>query len=154
MNAQALLQVGLGLLGVSALLQALSLTTTSAVLSLSLGGRGVVALGLLALQVLALFAASYLLILHNRRLAGQFIVRSAIGDAPLGMPDVRKILIGLFGLYLLVRALSVASALRLVSQRVTPEYLGFLIIQVGAALFLTLRPAKVLELWEPRASAT
>ena len=164
MGVQALLQVGLGLLGVSALIEALTLAIVSgfgSMANLPPGGRGIVALLWVLLGVLALFAAGYALILHNNRIARILLARCGIVDAAVpGVPDIRSILVGLFGVSLLVRALPVAigaigTALNLRPQVMYPvvsyplQQIIAMALQVGLGTYLVLRPARVLELWTP-----
>ena len=162
MGVQALLQVGLGLLGVSAFIQGLTLAVVSglgSMANLPPGGRGVVALLFVLLGVLALFAAGYALVVHNSRIARTVVARSGIVDAVVpGVADIRPLLIGLFGVSLLVRALPVAisaigTALNVHPTVVYPmvsyplQQVIATVIQVGLGIYFILRPSSVLELW-------
>ena len=164
MGVQALLQVGLGLLGVSALIEALTLATISglgSMANLPPDGRGIVALLWALLGLLTLFAAGYALIVYNNRIARILLARSGTVDAVVpGVPDIRTILVGLFGVSLLVRALPVAigaigTALNLRPQGMYPvisyplQQIIAMALQVGLGIYFVLRPARVLELWTP-----
>ncbi|MFI5206956.1 MAG: hypothetical protein ACHQX4_02970 [Gemmatimonadales bacterium] len=154
MGTQALLQSALGLFGIWAFFRAITfswaLSETAGMPSV-VGGRSVT-LVLIMLQMLVLFAVSFAFILDNRRVARAFMTRWGIEDAPVPGADLRTVAIGLFGASLLLRALPalidvVGTFVR--SRQGAPQMFAVALVELGAGLFLLLRPSAVLELWEP-----
>ena len=156
MGTQSLLQSALGLFGIWAFFRAVTfswaLSETAGMPSV-VGGRGVT-LVLITLQMLALFAVSYVFILDNRRVTRAFMARWGMEDAPVPGADLRAVAVGLFGASMLLRALPalvgvVATFMR--SHQGAPQLFAVALVELGAGLFLLLRPSAVLELWTPDA---
>lgn len=151
MNYRQLAQVGLGLLGVWALLDAAALFVQIA---------GVVG-GSLAPLVLAeiipvvlLLGFSYLLIFHNAKVAAA-IFPEAAGASDPAPSDLARVLVALTGVLLLVRAapLAINGILTLLSlSDAEPTARGDVVgrtvatlIPIGVGIYLLARPSRFLE---------
>ena len=151
MNNRQLSQVGLGLLGVWALLSAVSaFIQIAAIVGTStarLAAAEVIPVGLM-------LALSYLLIFHNAKVATAIFpdVEGAVDHAP---PDISRTLVALTGVMLLVQVMPalVNSVLVLISlgrfdpmlrAQVFRRLIGTL-IPIGAGVYLIMRPDRLLE---------
>jgi hypothetical protein len=151
-NSRQLAQVGLGLIGVWALLIALQgFMTLAVVAGASLGPM----LLSIAAPVALLLGLSYVLVFHN----GQLVAAIAPDDAAArehGAPDLPRILVVLLGVLLLVQAipgatsallgLFAASEFPTMPSRARPVrlFIGSG-VQLAIALFLIMRPQRLLD---------
>jgi hypothetical protein len=154
MGTQSLLQSALGLFGIWAFFRAVTfswaLSETAGMPSV-VGGRGVT-LVLIMLQMLALFAVSFAFILDNRRVTRALMSRWGIEDAPIPGSDLRTVVVGLFGASVLLHALPALLGVLVSfvhSRQGAPQLFAVVLVELGAGLFLLLRPSAVLELWTP-----
>ena len=158
MNGKALSQVGLGLLGVWVLVQALiaSFRVLSNLQALASSPQPALAAATI-IPVAMLFLVSYVLVVHNAAAA-----KRMFPNLPDGTDHARSgqapILVGLLGVFLFCMAipqlLQLLPSLRpsdplaagtIALQRRALAGYG---IQVVLAMILTLRPAVILRLWE------
>jgi hypothetical protein len=161
-NSRQLAQVGLGLIGVWALLDALNGFMTVAAFVRGEGGPAMLSV---AVPVLLLLGLSYVLVFHNSRLAATIAPE---GDATVehGTPDLARVLVALLGVMLLVQAIPrvlnavlaylAAGEYPDVSSRALPlrSFLGTA-VQVAIALYLIVRPERLLDyLRRPRHAQT
>lgn len=162
MNGRMLARLGLGLLGVLALAQVLfgivNLVTALAAFSDS-AGRSRPALLLIGLPIAVLLGLSYVLMFHNASVA-EVIFPDLDGAAGAGGPDLPRVLVGLLGVLVLAMALPqlVRAALTVVpgdpylSREMVRSRVRDLAgygLEALLALFLILRPQRVLALWHP-----
>ena len=161
MNCRTLSRVGLGLLGVWALLQATLgfLSIASVLVTTEKPGEVRSMLLAMGLPIAALLGLSYVLMFHNGAVANVLfpdLPTSAEPDAA-GRP---RLLVGLLGVFLL--GIAIPDLVRVVvsfvlvpaAQMFPGAWRRFQIreliapcIQTGLAVFLILRPNRVLTLW-------
>lgn len=150
MNNRQLAQVGLGLLGVWALLSAVSAFIQIAGV---VGGFSAPLALAEVIPVSLLLGLSYLLIFHNAKVATAIFPDVAATDhAP---PDFARTLVGLTGVLLLVQATpgAVNTILNLLSVgkidltlrgQLIRRFIGSL-VPIGAGIYLIARPGRLLE---------
>jgi hypothetical protein len=159
MNGRAVSQVGLGLFGVWVLVQALfaSIRVLGSLQTFPSGPRPAIAVAMV-IPVVLLFVLSYVLVLHNATVAQRLFPN--LGDsAEPGTPDLPRILVGLLGVFLFCTA--IPPVLQMIPRQMFNTEtlilergaLAGYAVQVALAIFLVLRPARILELWQPAASA-
>ena len=163
MNSRQLAQVGLGLIGVWAILDALWVFSWIA----SMGDAGPRGAGLLvvAVPLALLLGLSYVLVFHNAQLAAT-IAPDAGAASEHGTPDLARILVALLGVLLLVQAIprtlnAVLAFFAAGEFPVRPNLSGPIgsfigdAIQVAIALYLIMRPDRLVEyVRRPRAGQT
>jgi hypothetical protein len=159
MNSRALSQVGIGLVGIWVLVQALfaSLRVMVNLQAFASGPRPALAFAMV-IPVVLLFGLSYVLLLHNATVAKR-LFPSLEDPAEPATPDLPRTLVGLLGVFLLCTAIPPVVQLipgsQFSSAGTAALQLRALIgyaLQVVVGIFLILRPARVLELWQPAVS--
>lgn len=151
MNSRQLAQVGLGLIGVSALLDALRIFWTIAFAGDSIP-RGS-AIVVVAVPLALLLGLSYVLVFRSAQLAAT-IAPDVEGTEEHGASDLPRILVVLLGVMLLVQAapVTINSILAFFAAGEYPgtpragEFRAFVGygVQVAIALFLIMRPERLL----------
>ncbi len=157
MNGRAVSQVGLGLLGIWVLVQALiaSFRVLGNLQALESSPHPAMAAATI-IPVALLFALSYVLVAHNAGVSQRMFPK--LGDANLAASGLARILVGLLGVFLFCTALppllQVLPSLR-ASEPFSPaaiilqrRALAGYAAQAVLAILLTLRPALVLTIWE------
>jgi hypothetical protein len=152
-NSRQLAHVGIGLIGVWALLTALSgLMMLSAVVgSGEPPGPVLVSVGVPFALILGL---SYVLVFHNAKLA-EAIAPATVSDSPQGATDLARVLVVLLGVHLLVVAIPsvlnhvltflAAGEFRDPSSGGPVRYFIGSVVQVVLAVYLIVRPDRLLE---------
>jgi hypothetical protein len=152
MNSRQLAQVGLGLIGVWALLIALQgFMTLAVVAGASLGPM----LLSIAVPVALLLALSYVLVFHNGQLVAA-IAPDVRATSEHATPDLPRILVVLLGVLLLVQAIpgAISGLLAVLAAGEFPTMpsragpVRFFIssgLQLAIALFLIMRPERLLD---------
>lgn len=152
-NSRQLAQVGLGLIGVLALVYALNGLSTMAAMAVA-SQEPAFAFVVAALPLAALAALSYVLVFHNVQIAAA-IAPHTKATSESGTPDVGRILVVLLGVFLLVEAipgaLNAALTLRDLaefggsSRTAVTAHLLSVVIQIAIALYLIVRPERLLD---------
>ena len=164
MNSRQLARLGLGLIGVWALLDALTLFTQIASNLESLGSEF---LFVAAVPVVLLLGLSYVLVFHSAGLAATIAPDADEGAASdHGTPDLARILVALLGVMLLVQAIPrtlnlilaffAAGEFPVAPNLVRPigNFIGDA-VQVAIAIYLIMRPDRLVEyLRRPRPAQT
>jgi hypothetical protein len=151
-NSRQLAQVGLGIIGVLALLDALNgFMTFAAIFGRQSTGAVLISIGL---PVALLLGLSYVLVFHNAQLAAA--IAPDAGAAIDGSPDLARILIVLLGVFLLVQAIPgtlngvlaylAAGEFPNMTDRAGPLR-GFIghVVQIAIAIWLIRRPERLLD---------
>ena len=162
MNSRQLARLGLGLIGVWALLDALTLFTQIASNLESLGSEF---LFVAAVPVVLLLGLSYVLVFHSAGLAAT-IAPDAGAASEHGTPDLARILVALLGVLLLVQAIPrtlnlilaffAAGEFPVAPNLVRPigNFIGDA-VQVAIAIYLIIRPDRLVDfVRRPRAERT
>ena len=151
MNSRQLAQVGLGIIGVLALVDALNGFMTFAAIFGQESTRAV--LISIGLPVALLLGLSYVLVFHNAQLAAA--ISPDAGATIDGSPDLDRILIVLLGVFLLVQAIPgtlngvlaylAAGEFPNMTDRAGPLR-GFIghVVQIAIAIWLITRPERLL----------
>jgi hypothetical protein len=155
MNSRAVSQVGLGLFGVWVLVQALfaCIRVLASLQGFVNWPRPGIAVAMV-IPVVLLFALSYVLLLHNATVA-QRLFPNLEDSAEPATPDLPRTLVGLLGVFLFCTA--IPPLLQMIPRQVFNTEtlvlergaLAGYAVQIALATFLILRPARVLELWQP-----
>ena len=155
MNGRQLAQLGLGLLGVSALVNAVNIVAgvfeSIAAEGASIPGAAILAVGAPTLVLLGL---SYVLVFHNAPLA-KVLVPDAEASVSGFMPDIARLLVALLGamiaLQTLPRCINLILNFLVAASDPTPAPTGSLIrglvatgIELACALYLVMRPERFL----------
>jgi hypothetical protein len=151
-NGRQLAQVGLGLIGVWALLDALNgFMTFAAIFGRESTGAVLISIGL---PVALLLGLSYLLVFHNSQLAA--VISPDAGATIEGSPELARILIVLLGVSLLVAAIpgTLNAVLAYLAAGEFPEMpnrtaplrgaIGH-VVQIAIAIWLIRRPERLLD---------
>jgi len=156
-NAQAIAQLGVGLLGVWAFIEALLVfprVATAAPFQYALHGAWG-AFAAMALPFVLLLALSYLLVFHAAAVARR--VLSTLDLESTGpLPDVACVLVGLAGVFVLLNSLpGLVQAWMVRSGFEVPAAIRLRVwvaslVQAGVGLFLILRPGILVALWRPQ----
>jgi hypothetical protein len=152
MNSRQLAQVGLGLIGVWALLDALRGFVTIAAIA---GGSFRPLLLSIAVPVALLLGLSYVLVFHNAQLAAT-IAPDVRATSEHGTPDLARVLVALLGVLLLVQAIpgAISALLGFFAAGEFPERPSRVLpvrsfigsgVQLAIALFLIMRPQRLLD---------
>ena len=153
MNSRQLAQVGLGIIGVLALLDALNgFMTFAAVFGQESTGAVLISIGL---PVALLLGLSYLLVFHNSQLAAA-ISPDAGASSDRGSPDLARTLVVLLGVFLLVEAIpgTLNAVLAYLAAGEYPNMTdragplrGFIghVVQIVIAIYLITRPERLLH---------
>jgi hypothetical protein len=161
-NSRQLARVGLGLIGVLALVDALNgFMTFAAIFGRESTGAVLISIGL---PVLLLLGLSYVLVFHNAQLAAA--ISPDAGATIDGSPDLARVLIVLLGVFLLVQAIPgtlntllaylAAGEFPQVGNRAAPmrSFIGH-VVQIAIALWLIMRPERILDyVLRPRPAET
>ena len=164
MSAQALSQLGVGLLGVWAFVQGLLVFPTLSSLAATMSGdRGPsAAIFSIILPFVLLLGLSYLLVFHSAAVARRVFPSFETGPAGRAL-DLQPILVGLAGVFIVVAALPglvrVVPGFRLATSYGTPDWRQTRLLvahgaQVVVGLYLLLRPTALLRLWQIPEGAT
>ena len=152
MNSRQLAQVGLGLIGVWALLDALNgFMTFAAIFGQESTGAVLISIGL---PVALLLGLSYLLVFHNSQLATA--ISPDAGATIDGSPDLARTLVVLLGVMLVVEAIpgTLNAVLAYLAAGEYPNMTdragplrGFIghVVQIVIAIYLIRRPERLLD---------
>ena len=153
MNSKHFAQLGIGLLGVWALIGAVNGFTNILLTAASVQEVDRTLLYAAGLPVVALFALSYVLFFHSGQLAAMIAPDASPASAP--SEDLSTILVVLTGVLLLVEGAPGAISLLFSTmaarglggdaQAVLMRRLVSVAAQIGAALFLIVRPGRLLD---------
>jgi len=158
MTARTTAQLGFGLLGLWAAIQAVAMFPGLAVMASAITATSgfVPVVFAIILPVAFLMVMSYLLLFHNARLTAQ-LFPGVEEESKAETADVPRVLVGLAGVLLLglvvphivrvIPGLGGPAAVTASVERVQTRELISAALQLALALYLIFRPGKFLELW-------
>ncbi len=160
MNGQAIGRLGVGLLGVWAFIEALLVfprVATAAPFQYAVHGAWAAFIAML-LPFVLLLALSYVLVFHADAVARRVLAPLELEPAA-APPELGPVAVGLVGLFFVL--MSLPGILQAMMVREGSQIAAGLRLRLGAAslaqaavgLFMMLRPAILLGLWQPRHAA-